>query len=498
MLGLLRGLPFSRMWNGANLGIRKEQVVKSDRQARTGWRSSGGSLDSSGNGIRRADGGRMAESLVTRGRGEVFARLKTLVPRQVLAASDMNRIGRLSEEELRREFRFAVARLIAAQSLQLSSDEVEILVQEVLNELFGLGPLEPLMHDPDVSDILVNGAHHVYVEREGQLHATDITFPDNEYLTEFVKRIVSRMDRRIDESSPMVDVSLPDGSRLNAVIPPLSLRGPTLSIRRFRPDPILLEEMVRLETMTSEMAEFLAKVTQARINVLISGATGVGKSTLLNALGRFISPAERVITIEHTAELQMLQPEIVSLEARPPNIEGKGEILVRDLIKNALRMRPDRIIVGECRGTEVFDVLQAMLSGHDGSMTTIHANDAREALHRVEMMIALAGLDLPRRASRQYVASAIQLVIHLKRLNTGERKVMKISELVGTRDEDFHIEDVFSYQQRGVNRYGKAVGHFQATGYRPTLLAQMEAMGLQCRPEIFAAREHLPVDGNHS
>lgn len=433
----------------------------------------------------------MAKLTAKVSRAEVFHRLKTQLPRQALSLVDVTRFARMSEDSVRIELRGLINRLCSLQSISLDGEEMDILIQEVMQELFGFGPLEPLLKDPDISDILVNGADHVYVERDGVLHATDVTFPDNEYLLNYVKRLVSRMDRRIDESQPMVDVSLPDGSRLNAVIPPLALRGPTLSIRRFRANPMMLEDQVEMGSLTPDMADFLAKAVQARTNILICGGTGSGKTTLLNSLSRFISQAERVITIEHTAELQLQQPDVVSLEAKLPNIEGKGEISVRDLLKNSLRMRPDRTIVGECRGAEVFDVLQAMISGHDGSMTTIHASDTREALHRLEMMIALSGIDLPKRASRQYVSSAVHLILHLKRLNSGERKIVRISELSGVIDDEYKLDDVFYYQQRGGDRFGRAIGSFHATGHRPVLLERMESLGIECPAEMFHQRELL-------
>lgn len=433
----------------------------------------------------------MAKQPVKSTKAEVFHRLKVQLPRQALSLVDVTRFARMSEDAVRTELRSLISRLCTLQSIQLAADEHDILVQEVMHELYGFGPLEPLLKDPDISDILVNGADHVYVERDGVLHATDVNFPDNEYLLNYVKRLVNRMDRRIDESQPMVDVSLPDGSRLNAVIPPLALRGPTLSIRRFRSNPMMLEDLVEMGSLTPDMADFLVKAVQARTNLLISGGTGSGKTTLLNSLSRFISQSERVITIEHTAELQLQQPDVVSLEAKLANIEGKGEISVRDLLKNSLRMRPDRIIVGECRGSEVFDVLQAMISGHDGSMTTIHASDTREALHRLEMMIALSGIDLPKRASRQYVSSSVQLLVHLKRLNSGERRVVRISELSGVHEDEYKLDDVFHYQQRGADRYGRAIGSFHATGHKPVLLERMESLGIECPAEMFSQRELL-------
>ena len=367
---------------------------------------------------------------------------------------------------MRQELIGVLARLCTEQGVVFSPDDREILAQEVVNQIVGYGPLEPLMRDPEVSDILVNDYRNVCVERGGVLYRTDVSFPDEESLLTFITRMAERAGRRIDTAQPMVDVHMPDGSRLNAVLRPLSLRGPTVAIRRHRPDVIRMEDLVRSEALTPEMAEFLSRAVEGRANLIVSGGTGAGKTTLLNALSRFIPHSERTITIEQTAELQLQQPDVIALEARPPNIEGKGEVLVRDLFKNALRMRPDRIIVGECRGGEVFDVLQAMMTGHDGSMSTIHASDTREALQRIELMVALGGVDLPGRAAREFIAAAIDFVVHVRRLSTGERKIMQISELNGLLDGAFRLEDVFVYEQRGID--AAPAGWWAASG-RPAI-----------------------------
>ena len=412
-------------------------------------------------------------------RTETLQRLRAELHRAATSPANLPRVFDLTPAELRQELIGVLARLCTEQGVVFSPDDREILAQEVVNQIVGYGPLEPLMRDPEVSDILVNDYRNVCVERGGVLYRTDVSFPDEESLLTFITRMAERAGRRIDTAQPMVDVHLPDGSRLNAVLRPLSLRGPTVAIRRHRPDVIRIEDLVRSEALTPEMAEFLSRAVEGRANLIVSGGTGAGKTTLLNALSRFIPHSERTITIEQTAELQLQQPDVIALEARPPNIEGKGEVLVRDLFKNALRMRPDRIIVGECRGGEVFDVLQAMMTGHDGSMSTIHASDTREALQRIELMVALGGVDLPGRAAREFIAAAIDFVVHVQRLSTGERKVMQISELSGLREGAFRLEDVFVYEQRGIDAVrGRVVGGFRATGYRPKFLERLQALGL--------------------
>lgn len=412
-------------------------------------------------------------------RTETLQRLRAQLHRAATSPANLPRVFDLTPAELRQELIGVLTRLCTEQGVVFSPDDREILAQEVVNQIVGYGPLEPLMRDPEISDILVNDYRNVCVERGGVLYRTDVSFPDEESLLTFITRMAERAGRRIDTAQPMVDVHLPDGSRLNAVLRPLSLRGPTVAIRRHRPDVIRIEDLVRSEALTPEMAEFLSRAVEGRANLIVSGGTGAGKTTLLNALSRFIPHSERTITIEQTAELQLQQPDVIALEARPPNIEGKGEVRVRDLFKNALRMRPDRIIVGECRGGEVFDVLQAMMTGHDGSMSTIHASDTREALQRIELMVALGGVDLPGRAAREFIAAAIDFVVHVRRLSTGERKVMQISELNGLRDGAFCLEDVFVYEQRGIDAArGRVVGGFRATGHRPKFLERLQALGL--------------------
>jgi pilus assembly protein CpaF len=356
------------------------------------------------------------------------------------------------------------------------------LIEEVKNEILGLGPLEPLLHDESISDILVNGASQVYVEREGKLHRVDVRFQDDAHLLHVIGRIVAAVGRRIDESSPMVDARLPDGSRVNAIIPPLALDGPVLSIRRFGRDPLTIDNLLRNGTLTSEMADFLHGVVKARLNLLVCGGTGSGKTTMLNCLTSFIPADERIVTIEDSAELSLQQPHVVRLETRPPNLEGKGEITQRDLVRNTLRMRPDRIIVGEVRGAEVVDMLQAMSTGHDGSICTIHANNPRDSLGRLEMMMMFSGFALPERAMRQQVASALNLLIHLSRMPDGTRKVVKISEITGMEAETILMQDLFEFVRTGMSPDGKVLGNFRATGIRSTYTRRLEIAGMHTDP----------------
>ncbi len=420
---------------------------------------------------------------------QAFQQLKTRLHRRMIDAIDLSKVVDMKEDDLRRQLRGLAAHLCTLEAVNLSSEYREIMVKEIMDEIYGFGPLEPLMNDPDVSDVLVNAPDRVFIERAGVLEETDVQFANEGHLLRFIQRLVGRAGRRIDEVSPMVDAKLPDGSRLNAVIPPLALRGPTLSIRRFRSRSLLFEDMVSMGTLAPEMAEFLITAVRGRMNILLSGGTGAGKTTMLNNLSRFIPVSERVITIEQTAELQLQQPDVVSLEMRPSNVEGKGEIDQRDLLKNSLRMRPDRIIVGEARGGEVLEMLQAMNTGHDGSMSTVHANDTRDALDRLEMMIALSGVELPMLVARQYIASAIQILVHMSRLRTGERKVTRISELCGCKDGFYHIEDIFIYRMTGTDSSGRAQGSFYATGHEPETLNRLAALGLETPRSLFAARE---------
>ncbi|MEX0702851.1 MAG: CpaF family protein [Planctomycetales bacterium] len=417
-----------------------------------------------------------------------FQRLKTRLHRRMVDAIDMSKAGRLGEQELRDELGALARHICSLEAVHLAPEDREVMVDEILSEIYGFGPLDPLMADPDVSDILVNGADRVFVERNGRLEATDVSFADDAHLLQFVQRLVGRAGRRIDEVSPMVDAKLPDGSRLHAVIPPLALRGPTVSIRRFTKRALSFDDMVRLGTLAPEMAECLVLAVRGRRNILLSGGTGSGKTTMLNNLSRYIPPTERVITIEETAELQLQQSDVVSLETRLPNVEGEGGITQRDLLRNSLRMRPDRILVGESRGGEVLDMLQAMNTGHDGSMSTVHANDTRDALDRLELMIALSGVELATSVARQYIASAIEFIVHITRLSTGERKVMRISEVVDYRDGDYRIEDVFVYRMTGIEN-GRAQGAFYATGYEPISLKRLAAGGFHVPHELFLPRE---------
>ncbi|MCA9088165.1 MAG: CpaF family protein [Planctomycetaceae bacterium] len=418
-----------------------------------------------------------------------FQQLKTRLHRQIVDAIDMSKAGEIGDQEFRRQLEALADHLVSRPENGMSAEDRPRMVRELLDEIYGFGPIQHLMDDPSVSDVLVNGADSVFVERHGILERTDVRFADNDHLMHFIQRIVGQAGRRIDEVSPMVDAKLADGSRLHAVIPPLALRGPTLSIRRFKTDIVEFEDMVQMGTLAPEMADFLIHAVRSRMNILLSGGTGAGKTTMLNNLGRFIPASERVITIEETAELQLQQADVVGLETRMPNVEGKGIITQRDLLRNSLRMRPDRIIVGEARGTEVLDMLQAMNTGHDGSMSTVHANETRDALHRLELMIALSGAELPTSVSRQYIASAIQLFVHVARLSSGERKVMRISELTGVTNGEFDIEDIFIFRTAGIDSRGKVLGAFYATGYEPQCLRRMASKGFDLNPRMFAARE---------
>jgi pilus assembly protein CpaF len=422
-----------------------------------------------------------------------FQKLKTEIHHQLVEMLDISRIERITPDQLRREVRALTIQLTQATPELLSEVERERLIVEVMNEVFGLGPLEVFMRDPTVSDILVNGPNRVYVERRGRLEETTVVFADNAHLIHIIQRIAARVGRRVDEMSPMVDARLPDGSRVNAIIAPLSLDGPVLSIRRFGVQ-LQTEDLLANGTLPTPMLAFLRAVVQARLNLIISGGTGAGKTTLLNTLSRFIPFGERLITIEDSAELKLQQKHVVRLETRLPNLEGVGEYTQRALVRNSLRMRPDRIIIGEVRGPEALDMLQAMNTGHEGSLTTIHANDTRDALARLEMMVTMAGFEMPLPVIRNYVVSAIRVVIQLARLQGGARKVMRISEIVGmSKRGSYRVRDLFGYRQLGINE-DRAVGEFYATGKTPTCLARLHAAGIDLPPEIFAAGV-LPTDG---
>jgi len=422
--------------------------------------------------------------------------LKEKIHRRLLDRLDLARLDSIPREELKLQVREVVETLLGEEAGPAIGFNRERLIEEILNETFGLGPLEPLLHDATVSDILVNTHKQVYVERHGKIELTKTVFKDDTHLLHIIDRIVSGVGRRVDESSPMVDARLPDGSRVNAIIPPLAIDGPSLSIRKFSVKKIGLSELLRYETLTLPMAEVVKGAVKARLNVLISGGTGSGKTTFLNALSAFIPANERIITIEDAAELQLQQPHVVRLETRQPNIEGEGAIVQRDLVRNGLRMRPDRIIVGEVRGAEALDMLQAMNTGHDGSMTTLHANTPRDALRRLETMILMAGTNLPDRAMREQISSAINVIIQVARLSDGTRKVMKISEITGMEGEVISMQDIFVYDKLGVREDGRVLGAFKATGVRPKFADQLEAAGITLSPDLF--EHYFEPDGNQS
>ncbi len=401
---------------------------------------------------------------------------------------DPTTLGSLSEEQLHRAVREQVEEFCEHNADVLQLEDQDRLVKEVLDEAFGLGPLENLMSDPTVSDILINGPKSVYVERHGRLEKTKIQFHDDGHVIQVVQRIAAQTGRRVDETCPTVDARLPDGSRLNAVIPPVAIDGPLVSIRRFGSTPLKTADLLRNHSITEEMLQFLAVCVKARINILVSGGTGSGKTTLLNCLSGFIPADERVATIEDAAELQLQQPHVVRMETRPRNVEGEGEMTTYDLVRNALRMRPDRIIVGECRGPEAMDMLQAMNTGHQGSMTTIHANSPRDAMDRLEMMVGMAGFEIPIWVIRRQVASAINIVVQAARLAGGHRRVVKISEVTGTEGEILSMHDIFEFQTTGVNGDGEAEGYFCATGLRPNLLPQLATAGAAVPTELFERR----------
>jgi pilus assembly protein CpaF len=408
-----------------------------------------------------------------------FQEMKSRLHRALINRMDLTKLGELAPEQLNAEVSRLAEGVLAAEAMPLSTAERERLVSEVRHELFGLGPLEPLLADPTISDILVNSHRKIYIERRGKLEATDVEFKDDEHLMRVIERIVSSVGRRIDESSPMVDARLQDGSRVNAIIPPLSIDGPVLSIRRFGAEPLRMNMLVENRALTREIAEMLEMCVKARLNVLISGGTGAGKTTLLNALSAYIPEDERIVTIEDSAELQLQQPHVVRLETRPPNIEGRGEVTQRDLVRNALRMRPDRIVIGEVRGGEAIDMLQAMNTGHDGSLTTIHANTPRDALSRLETMIQMTGMRLSERAMRQQIASALDIVLQAARLSDGTRRVTSISEITGMEGDTVTMQEIFQFERTGIDPNGKVVGRFRATGIRPRFAEKLKAYGLQ-------------------
>jgi pilus assembly protein CpaF len=401
--------------------------------------------------------------------------LKLRIHRELLDRIDLDNLGKLDLREATGQMRGVIAQLIDEQAMPLSQRDREQLVDEILNEVHGLGPIEPLMRDPEVSDILVNTSKQVYIERQGKLEPTPVIFRDNQHLLQIIDRIVSRVGRRVDESSPMVDARLPDGSRVNAIIPPLALDGPIMSIRRFGRTPLTIDDLVRNNSVSPEMVSLLRAMVRARLNLLVSGGTGSGKTTLLNCLSAFVPESERIVTIEDSAELQLQQPHVVRLETRPMNVEGRGEVTQRDLLRNSLRMRPDRIIVGEVRGAESLDMLQAMNTGHDGSISTVHANSARDSLNRLEMMMQMAGFELPIRAMRQQISLALDVIVATARMNDGTRKVTSITEVVGMEGDTVMLQDLFVFQREGVDEHGKITGRFVPTGIRPRFAENLKA-----------------------
>jgi pilus assembly protein CpaF len=398
---------------------------------------------------------------------------------------NLSALDKMSREQIEEEVGDIVAEELGKQNHALNHAERKQLVGDVLDELLGLGPLEPLLKDPTITDILVNGHSRVFVERFGVLEPSPVRFKDEKHLVRIIQKIVSAVGRRIDESSPLVDARLADGSRVNAVVPPLALDGASLSIRKFAKVPISMERLIEIGSVPMQVAEVLKAVVASRRNVLISGGTGSGKTTLLNAMSAFIDNRERIVTIEDSAELQLQQQHVVRLETRPANIEGKGEILQRDLVKNSLRMRPDRIIVGEVRAGEAFDMLQAMNTGHDGSMTTVHANTPRDALSRVEQMIGMSGIDIPARSARAQIASALNVVVQVARLSDGRRKLVSLSELTGMEGEVVTMQEIFRFRQTGMSPEGQVIGKFEATGIRPRFLDQVMAHGVTLSSDLF-------------
>jgi pilus assembly protein CpaF len=417
-----------------------------------------------------------------------FDELKRLIHGKLVDKLDLSKVSDLQGDTLRREIRLVVERLCDTENPLLNRMDRERLIDEVLDETFGFGPLEVLLKDPTISDILVNGAHRVFVERRGKMEKSEVKFRDNDHLMQIIDRIVSKVGRRVDETSPMVDARLPDGSRVNAIIPPLALDGASMSIRRFGTNPLKLEDLLNFKAFTPEMAMLMEAAIKARLNIVISGGTGCGKTTLLNTLSSFIPADDRIITIEDAAELQLQQEHIVRLETRPPNIEGKGQITTRDLVRNALRMRPERIVIGECRGPEALDMLQAMNTGHAGSLTTLHANTPRDAQARLETMIMMGGLELPIKAMRQQISSAVDMVIQANRLQGGPRKVTSITEVLGMEGDVIIMQDVFRFKQLGIDQNGRAFGQFEATGVRPTFVPRLEAAGIKLPSNLFQER----------
>jgi len=417
-----------------------------------------------------------------------YQQVKADLHRKILDRLDLEKLGRAAGDSAREEVLILIRSSVNSEAVPLSFAEREQLSREILDEIFGLGPLEPLLKDPTISDILVNRFDRVYVERGGKLEITGLSFKDNQHLMQIIDRIVSRIGRRVDESSPMVDARLQDGSRVNAIIPPLALDGACLSIRRFGRDPITARNMLENKTLTEPMLELLSAIVKGRLNVIISGGTGAGKTTVLNVLSGYIPNSERIVTIEDAAELQLKQEHVVRLETRPPNIEGKGSVRMRQLVINSLRMRPDRIVVGEVRGEEAFDMLQAMNTGHEGSLTTVHANSPRDALARIENMVSMANLNIHERAIRHQIANAVHAVVQVARLSDGTRKVITISEVTGMEGEMITLQDVFVFDRSGIDESGKVRGVFHSTGHPPHFAERLATAGCRLSPTLFESR----------
>ena len=431
-----------------------------------------------------------ATASVSKTQGVRLDEIKTHIHQEILSLMDWQRMESMPPDRLRSELKALTEELIATNKLALNETERRLIIQAIQNEMLGLGPIEPLLSDPTVSDILVNGPFQVYAERHGKIVHTEVQFDNEAHLLRVIDRIVSRIGRRVDEMSPMVDARLPDGSRVNAVIPPLSIDGPLLSIRRFAVVPFSVHDLINMGTLTAGMAELIQGLVRARLNVLVSGGTGSGKTTLLNVMSASIPGDERIITIEDAAELQLQQPHVVRMETRPPNIEGKGEISQRDLLRNSLRMRPDRIIMGEVRGGEVLDMLQAMNTGHDGSMTTIHANSARDALTRLEHMLGMAGLKAESRALRQQIGAALSVVIQVSRLSDGQRKITSLQEITGIEGDVISMQEIFRFEQTGLDPDGRVQGEFLATGIRPKFAQRLVTRGIALSDKLFEPTTH--------
>jgi pilus assembly protein CpaF len=420
-----------------------------------------------------------------------YQQVKADLHRKILDRLDLEKLGKTSGDSARDEVLIIIRSAVNSEVVPLSFAERERLAREILDEIFGLGPLEPLLKDSTISDILVNRFDRVYIERAGKLELTGLSFKDNSHLMQIIERIVSRVGRRVDESSPMVDARLTDGSRVNAIIPPLAIDGPCLSIRRFGRDPVTARQMIENQTLTESMLELLSAMVKGRLNILVSGGTGAGKTTLLNVLSGYIPNSDRIVTIEDAAELQLKQEHVVRLETRPPNIEGKGAVRQRQLVINSLRMRPDRIVVGEVRGEEAFDMLQAMNTGHEGSLTTVHANSPRDALARIENMVSMANLNIPERAVRSQIASAVHGVVQIARLSDGTRKVMTVSEITGMEGDLVAMQDIFSFDRTGIDSNGKVRGAFRATGVRPRFTERLATAGAKLRSTLFDTRTEV-------